>query len=254
MDPWLEKHWGDIHTSLITYIRDELQTQLPDNLIAQAEESVFVDTTPEAPRWIKPDVSVIDSGEESRSETSSANNQVADKPIVIRFPEETMRWVEIRDLDSGNEVVTVIEVLSPRNKVSQAGRAEYKRKQREYFEAAINLVEIDLLRSGERIFLACPPNGIQSNEAAPYYVSVARGVSPWERELYPLPLRKPLSNIAIPLRETDEDVVLPLQNLLDRCYEMGRYEVKINYNEQPVPNLDKADFEWAENLVKESNS
>lgn len=250
MNPWLEKHWGDVHTSLITYIRDNLQLQLPNNLVAQAEESVFVDTSPEESRWIKPDVSVIKSGDPDYSDSATNRSLTADKPIVISFPEETARWVEIRDLDSDNQVVTVIEILSPRNKLSQAGRADYRKKQREYFEAAVNLVEIDLLRTGKRIFLAYPSDGIDSHSAAPYYVSVARGISPCQRELYPLPLHKPLANIGIPLRETDEDAVLPLQTLIDRCYEMGRYDRKINYSEQPLPSLESDDWQWAQSILK----
>ena len=254
MDPYLESRWGDVHTSLITYIRDELQMQLPGNLAAQAEESVFVDTTPpDAPRWIKPDVSVVEELG-GFGESGSAQTLTTEKPVLIQFPEETTRWVEIRDLDTGNQLVTVIEVLSPSNKCSEAGRNEYRRKQREYFEAAINLVEIDLLRSGERIFLACPPQGIRPQEKAPYYVSVARGASPWERELYPISLRQALPNIAIPLRETDEDVVLPLQKLIGRCYEMGRYARRIDYSQSPTPELEKDDAEWAVEITSNNQS
>jgi hypothetical protein len=37
MDPWLEQHWGDVHHSIITYARDQLQERLPPGLrIARA--------------------------------------------------------------------------------------------------------------------------------------------------------------------------------------------------------------------------
>jgi hypothetical protein len=32
MDPHLERHWGDVHQAHITYIRDQLQATLPDDL------------------------------------------------------------------------------------------------------------------------------------------------------------------------------------------------------------------------------
>ena len=32
MDPYLERHWGDVHQALVTYIRDQLQPSLPDDL------------------------------------------------------------------------------------------------------------------------------------------------------------------------------------------------------------------------------
>ena len=29
MDPYLEQHWGDVHTSLVIYARNQLQKVLP---------------------------------------------------------------------------------------------------------------------------------------------------------------------------------------------------------------------------------
>ena len=43
MNPYLEAYWSDVHTSLVTYIRDSLQEQLPTGLVARAEERVAVD-------------------------------------------------------------------------------------------------------------------------------------------------------------------------------------------------------------------
>ena len=43
MDPYLVRHWGDVHQSAITYIRDSLQPRLPSDLRARAQERVFID-------------------------------------------------------------------------------------------------------------------------------------------------------------------------------------------------------------------
>ena len=43
MDPYLEWHWGDVHTSLTTYARDQLASQLPSDLRVRVEEYVGVD-------------------------------------------------------------------------------------------------------------------------------------------------------------------------------------------------------------------
>jgi len=53
--PYLEQHWGDIHTSLMGYLSD----QLLGDLQARIVESVCVDFD-ESPRRIYPDVSVIE--------------------------------------------------------------------------------------------------------------------------------------------------------------------------------------------------
>jgi len=38
MDPWLELYWRDVHASLIIYIRNQLQRQLPEPLVARAAQ------------------------------------------------------------------------------------------------------------------------------------------------------------------------------------------------------------------------
>ena len=41
MDPYLERHWGDVHQALVTYIRDQLQASLPDDLRADARAGLY---------------------------------------------------------------------------------------------------------------------------------------------------------------------------------------------------------------------
>ena len=65
---------------------------------------------------------------------------------------------------------------------------------------------------------------------------VTRGWKPDVAELYPLPLAEPLPAIRIPLRESDADVTLNLQALIDQCYENGGYDT-IDYRQPPVPPL-----------------
>ena len=36
MDPYLEQYWGDVHQSVITYVRDWLQSRLPGDLRTDA--------------------------------------------------------------------------------------------------------------------------------------------------------------------------------------------------------------------------
>ena len=43
-------------------------------------------------------------------------------------------------------------------------------------------------------------------------------------EIYPLPLAERLPAIRVPLRQSDADVSLDLQALIDQCYENGGYD------------------------------
>jgi len=60
MDPWLELYWRDVHASVIIYIRNQLQRQLPEPLIARAEEDVSVDIEEAGPVIVRPDVKVTE--------------------------------------------------------------------------------------------------------------------------------------------------------------------------------------------------
>lgn len=62
MDPYLEPHWGDVHQSLITYARDQLNGRLPRPLRARTEERVFVEQGEGEGRSRYPDVRVLDVG------------------------------------------------------------------------------------------------------------------------------------------------------------------------------------------------
>ncbi len=52
----------------------------------------------------------------------------------------------------------------------------------------------------------------------------------------------------IPLRCADADVRLDLQPLLDRCYEMGSYD--LDYRADPEPPLDAEDAKQADEWLR----
>lgn len=114
--------------------------------------------------------------------------------------------------------------------------------------ASANLVEIDLLRGGERVFL-CPPENIPPQHRTPYQVCVYRVRNPAGYEIYPVPLRERLPIIRIPLREGDDDATLDLQALIDRTYNNAAYDF-LNSGVDPLPPLDADDAGWADGLLK----
>ncbi len=259
MDPYLEEHWRDVHHSFLTYARDEMQDHLPANLRARLEERVFVEPDEGPGRGIYPDVRVVEypsrrgaapspvtDSDDAQAESSVA---LADS-IVIHGESEpaTEGYIEIIDVGSGNRVVTVIELLSVSNKFAGEGQEKYLQKQREYRRGGVSLVEIDLLRSGQRV-LAAPRSRVPPNYRTTYQVCVARGWRPSEWEVYAVPLRRALPNIKIPLRQTDAEISLNLQALIDRCYHNGRYD-DIDYGAEPNPPLEAEDAAWAGELLK----
>lgn len=62
MDPYLEQHWRDVHSRLVTYASDALQALLPADLLARVEERVYVESDEAFRRAIYPYVRVVEHG------------------------------------------------------------------------------------------------------------------------------------------------------------------------------------------------
>jgi hypothetical protein len=173
------------------------------------------------------------------------------EPLVFSAESEpiTERYLEIHDLTSGGRVVTVIELVSPTNKFGGDGREKYQQKQRECRQASVNLVEIDLTRSGRRELLAHRWSTARQY-AATYEVSVWRAAWSSRCELYPIRLQDRLPAIRIPLRPDDPDAVLDLQPMIDAAYERGRYDRTTDYKQPCVPPLAPEEAAWADEVLK----
>lgn len=250
MDPYLEQHWRDVHTSLMVYLRDQIDEQLPADLSARVEEGVFVDTEDGKGRGVAPDVTIAErSGTWSMSAAAVVDRTSSALAEAMIVPVEPLpqRHVEIFDLTAGGRVVTAIEVLSPTNK--SEGRAAYRKKQSEYLASAVNLVEIDLLREGT-FTLAVPLDRIHPKLRSPYMACIRRVTNPSEAEVYRIALTEKLPTIPIPLRPTDRDVTLNLQALIEQCYQRGRYG-SIDYQVEPQPAVSADQQAWMDRLLRE---
>jgi hypothetical protein len=260
MDPYLESHWGDVHASVAVSIRNQLQRQLPSDLVARLEETLTVDVeTPievtfpstEPKKKYRPDVRIEKSPVPSAIRPK-AGMAVLAKPLHVRWEvvPRVQRSVRILAWRNENRLVTAIELLSPGNKVGGKGRKEYRKKQRDLIAAGANLVELDLTRTGRPVF-AVPHDRIPAGYLTGYRACVTRHPRHGSAELYRFPLREHLPVIAIPLRRTDADIGLDLQALVDTSYEAGRYDT-IDYEKEPLPPLDPADADWADALLRKA--
>ncbi len=250
MDPFLERHWQDVHSTFMVFAKQQLNRQLPSQLIARVEESLAVETDDGRVRVVYPDVSIaVQSARSVVFEPEPSNVAVAD-PFEVVLPQTAppQRHLEIVDASSGNRIVTVIELLSPVNKTMPAGRAAYRKKQTEYIQGMVNLVEIDLLRCGEFV-LAMPEEDWPKEHQAPYKICIRRVERPWVAAGIGIQLQEKLPNIAIPLRSQDRDVVLELQPIIDDCYRDGRYYT-IDYEQPLSPALSSTDSNCAKSIIQ----
>jgi len=250
MNPFMEQTWPDVHLRLISYILESLGTELPDDLLAKGE--LQVDVLGGDAKNYRPDAAILDERWKHGlppvwTPDMDTKTITVTEPVLLEEEEVKHRWVEILS-DQGN-LITVIEVLSPANKNRQ--RDAYMAKRRDYLDAGVNVVEIDLLRQGARTVNV---EGIRydnhfKNLGAHYTICVTRAAIPGRREVYPCPLRERLPTIRIPLRITDPDVPLDIQSLIDRAYTTGRYW-KLDHTSELTPPLTADDAAWANECLK----
>lgn len=202
MDPYLEQHWEDVHTALIGYVRDALQPQLSDDLVARMEEKVYIED--EDDRWLRrPDVRVVQFSTTSDSVQGSVATAIEDGPMLLEPVGDPIRHRSVLIYDSaGHRIVTAIEILSPWNKSPGRGLQLYMEKRQQYLSSEMNLVEIDLVRTGDWTSMIGAYQ-IPDRARTTYRVTVAQ---PDERGPYHYPIanRSKLPTIKIPLRPQDE--------------------------------------------------
>ncbi|NEO51856.1 MAG: DUF4058 family protein [Okeania sp. SIO3B5] len=253
MDPYLEHPdlWPGLHLHLTVKMADLLSPQLYPKYFVSLQvrmyeekdiESLFVDI---------PDVSVL--SKKSQINTSNyTESQVAiiepsTKPITVTLPIPiTIRqgYLEIQEVAT-KEVVTTIEILSPSNKKGGKGREIYLEKREKILDSLTNFIEIDLLRRGQRM-----PISNHKNKSH-YQILVSRVKQRPRADLYAFNIQNKIPEFPLPLRPEDTEPIIDLQALLTNIYDVGSYDLKIDYTQKPVPKLSENDATWADTWLRQ---
>lgn len=243
MDPFLEEPagWPDVHTSLISAMRDTLAAAVSPDYFVRIQERVYI-TDPNFDagfRLLVPDV-IVTAGRPKPPQPASAAVAVISPSVEIAIlmePEVRDLYLEVLDRRT-HEVVTAVELLSPANKTPGArGRTTMLEKRRALVEAGANYLEIDLLRGGER--------DVRLAQRSDYVIALQRA-NRAQFEVWFANLRDSLPTVAVPLRPPHADVALELQRLLDEVHERAHYAESFDYSQPvPPPPLSPADAAWA---------
>jgi hypothetical protein len=153
-----------------------------------------------------------------------------DEPLeVMTVVEEEIHEARLEIVDSqGGSIVTVIELLSPTNKMPGAdGRESYLKKRRDVLRSPTHLVEIDLLRRGRRTF------PVETLPPCDYFVHVSPSNRRPKGDVWAIRLAQRLPTIRIPLSGSDAPVSLDLQSCLSLAYENAGYDLTIDYTADP---------------------
>jgi Protein of unknown function (DUF4058) len=155
-------------------------------------------------------------------------------------------YIEIRQKSDGR-LITLVEAVSPANKVTPAGRSAYLAKRCECKNAKANLVELDLVLQGQ-------PTLEYSRDGLPdwdYAVTVTRSTQPERYEIYTATLQKKLPRFRLPLAPDDRDTVLDLHTAFTRCYDQGGFAGKIDYRKDPSTPLIDEDRQWLRDWLRQ---
>lgn len=178
-----------------------------------------------------------------RAAVAVATRPTIEAPAEVGLPvfdTESLSYLEIRDRDD-NQLVTVVEPLSPTNKYAGPDREQYLAKPRRLQQGWVHFVEIDLLRGGPRMpWLGMPE--------CDYCVVVSRFETRPRAGIWPIRLRDRLPVIPIPLRHGDADAQVDLQQVLHYIHDAASYAYHI-YSGSPEPGLSPADAAWAAQLI-----
>ncbi len=250
MDPYLERPgiWQQVHADLIVDIRRFLTPRVRPRYYVAIEQHTYLTILPPLDSRVGvPDVLVVSSPDDAAPAASSTVSMSSSSvyPIVAELPqpeEVHHRYLEIRDTET-HVVITTLEILSPANKVGHEGRQKYEDKRLKLLSSLTNLVEIDLLRTGEPL----PMYISQHND---YRMIVSRHHQRPRADVYLFSVRQPIPDIPIPLQPGETEPILHLNRLLHDLYDQGSYDLMIDYHQPPVPPLNEQDKTWAQGFLE----
>ncbi len=247
MNPYLEQPdvWHDFHQRFVSRLADVLAAEIRPDFIAKVDDHIYIHELSAEERTFlgRPDVTIAQSGGgtataavASRAVLAPAFGHVAPAVDVVHEP-----FIEIRDRET-REVITVIELLSPTNKAPGSDREQYVGKRKAILASNTHLVEIDLLRGGQRM-------EVGNSQPCDYLVMVSRSYERPRVELWPILLRGALPLIPVPLRLGRTDATIDLGQVFAEQFEAAGYEDYV-YRTGPQPPLAESDAAWADALLK----
>ena len=247
MDPFIEgQAWKGFHTRFIAVLSEILVAQLRPRYVVQIEEYVYLSREEEEPaRLLEPDLAVAEALPEAGPAMKTSAAVATLTPAIHTMPlprRRRQKFLSILDAQS-RKIVTVIELLSPWNKTPRDGCGEYLAKRNNILETFAHLVEIDLLRGGQRLPTREPL------AAADFYVFVCRRQSLPQVEVYGWTLRDRLPVVPVPLAGNDPDARLDLQAAFTTTYDRAGYDYALDYQAAVEPPLEASVSDWVRSVA-----
>ena len=250
MDPYLERAslWPNVHNSLIIALRDDLAPRLRPRYYVAVEERVVRLSAEDVAFTVRPDVAIVEPPARQAAATGWRRQASTAGAVVVELPmldEVHETYLELRDATT-DQVVTVIELLSPVNKLPGDGRRQYEQKRINLLATLTHLVEIDLLRTGQPMTM----RGFQGQ--SDYRILISRAERRPQADLLPFGVRDRIPLFQMPLQSGDSEPTVDLNELLHALYVPAGYDLRIDYRADAEPPLSGADAAWVDTMLRDA--
>jgi hypothetical protein len=217
--------------------------------VARVELRVYISDDDDPGRQaLVPDLRVESSPKRKGAKRTRAEPTfAATEPLIVpTLMDEEVEEAFLKIIDVESEaLVTLIEVLSPSNKIrGSRGRVSFMAKRHEIMNSDVHWVELDLLRGGVPSVTSPPLR------PSDYRILVSRADQRTRTRYWPVRVRQALPVIGIPLRGKDADVRLDLQAVFRTVYDRAAYDMSLDYRKDPLPPLEAGDAKWARELLR----
>ena len=231
-----------MHNRLIAALADDLSERVAPRYYVGLERRTYLLKADDLVVIGRPDIAVASAAEVSVLAPQPATSVTVLEVEVPMQDEVSENFLEIHEVKTG-KLITLLELLSPVNKLHKQGREEYERKRGYVFRSWTHLVEIDLLRVGDPM----PVVGAQMQ--SDYRILVSRGTQRPRATLIVFTLRQPIPTFTLPLLPGDDEPEVALNCLLHVLYQRARFDLRLDYTQPPIPPLAEADAAWAQELI-----
>jgi hypothetical protein len=248
MDPYLEHPalWPDVHNRLIAALADDLSERVAPRYYVGLERRTYLLKADDLVFVGRPDLAVAPTSEAPVLDLQPMTTSTLVLEVDVPMQEEVSEnFLEIHEVKTG-KLITILELLSPVNKLHRQGREEYERKRGYVFRSWTSLVEIDLLRAGE------PMPIVGAHVKSDYRILVSRGSQRPRAVLIAFTLRQPIPPFTLPLLPGDIEPEVALNRILHDLYQRARFDLRLDYAQSPIPPLAEVDRAWAQALLQAS--
>jgi hypothetical protein len=246
MDPYLEHPalWPDVHNRLLAALADAIAPLVAPRYYVALERRTYALKPDDLVLIGRPDLVVVQR-QEIGSSGSAATGGTAVLEVEVPMADEVEEnFLEVREVATGR-CVTVLELLSPVNKLTGRGRDTYLDKRTEILRTRTNLVEVDLLRAGDPMPIIGP------RAPSDYRILVSRGARRPHAQLYMWTLRQRIPTFVLPLLTGDVEPTIDLGAVLHGLYDRARFDLRLDYTGPPVPPLRDDDAARATSLERQ---